>query len=214
MLSVLGRRIFLEALPTLLYLVALTFFLLRVVPGGPFDGERAWPPEVKAELERRYGLDQPLPAQFGHWLSGLARGDLGSSFQYQDQGVSSMIADALPVSLSLGAWALALSIALGISLGGLAAWKRGSPLDRATLYGTIAAMSLPPYLPAAVGVLVFALWLGWLPPALWESPASMVLPVATLALRPTAILTRLVRASMIESLGADYIRTALGKGLP
>ncbi|MCM2323652.1 MAG: ABC transporter permease [Oligoflexia bacterium] len=201
------------AVPTLLLLATLTFFLLRLAPGGPFDGERAWPPEIMANIQARYGLDRPLPVQFGQWLADLARGDLRESFQYIGRPVSEIIGESLPVSLGLGIWALLFSIVIGIPLGCLAAWKRNTWLDHSAMFIAIAGVSLPSYLVASVLILVFALWLGWVPPALWEEPSSAILPVLTLGSRPMAIIARLTRASMLDSLNADYIRTAYGKGL-
>ncbi|MCM2276493.1 MAG: ABC transporter permease [Oligoflexia bacterium] len=207
------RRL-LSAIPTLLLLATLTFFLLRLAPGGPFDGDRAWPPEIMANIQARYGLDQPLPAQFARWLGDVSRGDLRESFQYIGRPVSEIISESLPVSLMLGSWAMLFAVALGIPLGCLAAWKRNTWLDHSAMFLAIAGVSLPSYLVASVLILVFALWLGWVPPALWEEPGSAILPVLTLGSRPLAIIARLTRASMLEALSGDYIRTAYGKGLP
>jgi oligopeptide transport system permease protein len=213
MLPVLVRRVFLEALPTLLFLLAATFVLLRLVPGGPFDGDRAWPPEIKRHLEARYGLDQPVPEQLARWLKGVAKGDLGESLEYLDRPVTGIIAEALPVSLLLGSAALALSVSLGVLIGGVSAWKKDTWADRSLSLAMMVGLSLPAYLPASLLILLFALWLGWFPPARWDEASSAVLPVLTLAIRPTAIIARLTRAEAIEALGADYVRTALGKGL-
>jgi oligopeptide transport system permease protein len=201
------------AVPTLFLLSLITFFALRLAPGGPFDSERAFPPEVEAAIQARYGLDRPVPEQFARWMGDVVRGDLHESFQYLGQPVTEIIGESLPVSVQLGLWSLLFSVALGIPLGALAAWRQNTVWDASAMFLAIAGVSLPSYLVASVLVLVFALQLGWFPPALWEGWASLVLPVVTLGLRPMAIIARLTRATMIETLQSDYIRTARGKGV-
>jgi oligopeptide transport system permease protein len=168
---------------------------------------------VEEAIQARYGLDRPLPEQYGRWLGDVLRGDLHESFQYLGQPVTELIGESLPVSIQLGLWALLFSVALGIPLGAVAAWRQNTVWDASAMFFAIAGVSLPSYLVASVLVLVFALQLGWLPPALWEGPASMVLPVVTLGLRPMALIARLTRASMLETLQSDFIRTARGKGV-
>ncbi|MCC7441246.1 MAG: ABC transporter permease [Bdellovibrionales bacterium] len=204
----------LDAALTLTVLVALTFFLLRLAPGGPFDADKEWPPEIKANIERRYGLDQPLPAQLMKWMADVAKLDLNESYFYQGLPVRELLAEAIVPSAWLGFWALALSLFVGIPLGAVAAWRQNSWVDFTAMFASVAGVSLPSYLAASVLVLVFSLQLGWLPPALWETPSSVVLPALTLALRPLCLIARLTRASMVEAMGADYVRTALAKGLP
>jgi oligopeptide transport system permease protein len=205
----------LAALPTLFILATLVFFLLRLAPGGPFDGERVFPPDVKAAIDAHYGLDRPLWVQWFLWMkAALLHFDFGESFHFIGRSVNELIAHSLPNSLLLGALALILSIAVGIPLGVLAAWRQGTWMDSSAIFFAIAGVSLPSYLVASCLVIVFSLHLGWFPPALWEEPASAVLPVLTLALRPLAITARLVRSSMIETLSADFIRTAHAKGAP
>lgn len=208
-----GVRRLAMAVPTLLLLVILTFFILRLVPGGPFDGDRVWPPEVQANIEARYGLNQPIAVQFAQWLKDASRGDLRESFQYIGRPVSEIIIESLPVSFQLGFWSIIVSLLVGIPFGCMAAWKQNSWLDHSSMFLAIAGVSLPSYLVASLLILVFALWLGWLPPALWEDPGSSVLPILTLAFRPMAVIARLTRAQMLEAFHADYIRTAYGKGL-
>lgn len=201
------------AIPTLFLLSVVTFFSMRLAPGGPFDGERSFPPEVEAAIQAKYGLDESLPKQFGVWLGDVLHGDLRESFQYIGQPVTAIIGDSLPVSLQLGLWALLFSIVFGIPLGAVAAWKQNTHWDASAMFVAIAGVSLPSYLVASVLVLVFSLQLGWLPAALWDGPSSMVLPVITLGLRPMALIARMTRASMIETLASDYVRTARGKGV-
>lgn len=202
-----------SAIPTLLLLATLTFFLLRLAPGGPFDSDRSFPPEVQANIMAKYGLDQPVHVQYATWLKDLAQGDLRESFQYIGRPVSEMIGESLPTSLLLGSLALIFAVLIGIPLGALAAWKQNTWLDTTSMFIAVSGVSLPSYLVASVLVLFFSLHLGWLPPALWEGPSSMILPIVTLGFRPMAIIARLTRTSMIETLSADYIRTAYSKGL-
>jgi oligopeptide transport system permease protein len=203
----------LGAIPTLWLLATLTFFLLRLAPGGPFDSDRAWPPEIKANIERKYELDQPIRVQYAHWMRDLARGDLRESFQYLGRPVTEIIGQSLPTSLGLGALALLFAVGLGVPAGAVAAWKRGTWLDSSAVFLAVAGVSLPSYLVASVLILVFSLWLRWFPPALWDGPSSWVLPAITLGSRPLAIVARLTRATMLEALQSDYVRTAYGKGL-
>lgn len=205
------RRV-LEAIPTLLILLTLTFFLLRFAPGGPFDTDRALPPEVMANIEARYGLDQPLWVQYKDWVADAVQGDFRESFQYYGRPVSEIIGSSLPISVQLGLMSLVLCLAMGIPLGCVAAWKKNSIWDASSMFLAIAGVSLPSYLVASILILVFSLGLGWLPPALLDEPLSWVLPVVTLGLRPVAIVARMVRASMLEALASDYVRTALSKG--
>ena len=211
MLPFLARRTF-SAVITLLLLATLTFFLLRLAPGGPFDAEVAWPPEIQAHLLARYELDLPLCTQYLHWLRDLAHGDLRESFQYLSEPVSRIIAESLPVSVALGGVSLVLAVLIGVALGGWAAWRRGSWVDRVAVAFAVAGGSMPPYLVASILILVFALWLRWLPPALWDEPGAMILPVLTLAWRPLAMIIRLSRASLLEALRTDYVRAAYGRG--
>lgn len=213
MLSYLTKRLA-SAIPTLAILTTLTFFLLRLAPGGPFDSDRAWPPEVQANIVAKYELDLPVSIQFAHWLRDLIlHGDLRESFQYTGRPVTQIITDSLPVSLELGFLSLLFALILGLPLGCIAAWKRNRWLDWLSTFIAIAGVSLPSYLLASGLILIFALKLGWLPPALREGPESLILPVITLGSRPLAMIARLTRASMIEALSEDYIRTARGKGL-
>ena len=202
----------LSAVPTLLGLFVFTFVLLRLAPGGPFDSDRAWPEAVQRNLEAKYGLDRPMPEQFVRWTLSALQGDLGTSFQFLDQPVTQVIRDAIPASLWVGGLSLFFALVLGIPLGCLAALKRGTWLDWGSMILAVAGISLPSYLVASLLILVFAMSLGWLPPALWESPSSLILPVVTLALRPLALIARLTRASVLDAIHSDFARTARAKG--
>lgn len=198
---------------TLFILATLTFFLIRLAPGGPFDSDRAWPAEIEAHIKKVYELDLPVATQYRHWLSSAMHGDLRESFQYLGRPVSEILGDSIPVSLQLGSIALLLAIAIGIPLGCVAAWKRGSIFDYSAVFIAVSGISLPTYLVASALIFIFAYQLEWLPPALWETPQSMLLPVVTLASRPLAVIARLTRTAMLDVLQADYIRTANAAGV-
>lgn len=203
-----------EAGLTLWLLATLCFVLLRAAPGGPFDAEKAAPPEVQAALEARYRLDQPLPAQYLHWIGDVLRGDLGPSFQYPDYTVNELLAASLPVSVLNGGLALLLALGLGIPLGVAAALRAGRWSDRVLMFGAGLGLSVPKFVVAPLLVLVFAVLLQWLPAGGWDgSWRSVVLPVIALALPNLAYCARLTRASLLETLSADYLRAARGRGI-
>jgi oligopeptide transport system permease protein len=214
MLGYATRRI-LQAIPTLLLIVAAAFFLMRAAPGGPFDDERALPPEIEANLQAAYGLDQPVTVQFVRYLGGLVRGDLGPSFRMKDFTVAELIGRGLPVTLSIGAAALLLGIGLGVPLGLVAGLRQNGWADHAVMSVALVGIAVPNFVVAPVLALVFGLYLGWLPVAGWEpgSAKHLVLPVIALALPLVAYLARLTRGSLLEVLQAPFIRTARAKGL-
>ncbi|WP_374474417.1 ABC transporter permease subunit [Arenimonas sp.] len=208
----LGRG--LEALLTLWLLATLCFVLLRAAPGGPFDAEKAAPPEVEAALAAQYRLDLPLPSQYAHWIGDVLRGELGPSFQYPDYTVNELLAASLPISLLNGGLALALALLLGVPLGTWAALRAGRWTDRVLMFGAGLGLSVPKFVVAPLLVLVFAVALRWLPAGGWDgSWRSAVLPVVALALPNLAYCARLTRASLLDVLGADYLRAARGRGL-
>ncbi len=210
-LFVMRRR--LEAVFVVWIIASLTFVLLRVLPGGPFDSEKALPPEVMANIEAKYKLNEPLLNQYLDYIGSLARGDLGQSYKYTSRGITSIIMESLPNSIQLGVFALIISYMLGIPIGLIAAWKRGSALDFSSMMVAISGQSLPSFLVAPIFILVFAKWLGWLEPALWEGPTYYIIPMVVLGIRPAAVIARLTRASVLEVIHSDYIRTARAKGL-
>ncbi|QSX78978.1 ABC transporter permease subunit [Agrilutibacter solisilvae] len=203
----------LEALLTLWLLATLCFVLLRAAPGGPFDAEKAAPPEVQAALAQQYRLDRPLLAQYGAWLGDVARGDLGPSFQYPDYTVNQLVAQALPVSALNGGLALLLALLLGIPLGVLAALRAGRTLDRALMFVAGLGLAVPKFVVAPLLVLLFAVTLHWLPAGGWGEWRNLVLPVVALALPNVAYCARLTRASLLETLSAEYLRAARARGL-
>jgi len=202
-----------QAIPVLWIVATATFALLRFLPGGPFDSEKSLPPEVLRNLESRYGLDRPLSEQYASYLGGLLRGDLGPSYKYLGRDVRDVIADSLPVSAELGAWALAIAALGGTALGLAAGMRRGSTLDRAIIMGTLVGVSLPSFVLGAALMLGVGLGLGWLPAGLWDGPAHRVLPALALAALPLAYVAQLTRAQVIGVAERDHVRTARAKGL-
>lgn len=205
-----------EAVPTLLIVVTLSFFLIRLAPGGPFDLERPLPPAAMENLKRIYGLDQPLIVQYGRYLASLARGDLGPSFSFRDLTVNDLFARGLPVSATLGALALILALALGLLLGTLAALRRGRLADRVVGLAASLGLALPTFVTAPLLQIGFGLTLAWLPVGGWNggNPKNLVLPVLTLALPQVAAIARLTRTALVEVLGQPHIRTLRAIGLP
>jgi oligopeptide transport system permease protein len=208
------RRL-LTAIPTLFIVATLAFALLHAAPGGPFDNGKPMPQAIKASIEKAYHLDEPVWRQYGRYLGRLAHGDLGPSFQYRNRSVNELIAQGLPVDLTIGGLALLLALLLGLPLGALAAVKRGTAWDSAALGLALLGISVPVYVIAPLLILVFAVTLNWLPAGEWADGnwRHLVLPVVALSAPYTAIIARLLRASLAEVLEAPYIRTARAKGL-
>ena len=200
--------------PTLWVIATITFFMMRLAPGGPFQSEREIPEAARATLEARYGLDRPLHEQYGRFLVNAVKLDFGPSYKYPTQQVREIIASGFPVSLELGAWALLLALLAGVPLGVIAANRQNTATDYATMSATLLGVSVPNFVLGPLLVLVFSLTLYWLPPALWLGPANRVLPVLTLSAIYLAYIARLTRGGMLETLRQDYIRTARAKGLP
>jgi oligopeptide transport system permease protein len=216
MLSFILRRL-LVAIPTILILIVISYVLMFSAPGGPFNGERALPPEVMANIEARYGLDQPYVVQIWNYVWNIVvHFDFGPSFRYRDQTVSGLIAQGFPVTLTYGLWAFAVAVVLGVALGVLAAIRHNTWLDYLATGSAIGASVLPNFVLAPILVLVFTLWLGWLPGGGWNGGQwqYIVLPVIALATTYLASIARIMRSSMIEVLNSNFIRTARAKGLP
>ena len=209
------RRL-LGAVPTLALIVTMSFLLMRLAPGGPFDEEQPLPAEIRENLERAYGLDQPLYVQLGRYVAGLLRGDLGPSFKFKDFSVSELVATGLPISLQLGALALLVAVLAGIPAGIVAALRHNTATDHAMMSLAVVGVAMPVFVVAPLVTLIFGVHLGWLPVAGWEPGrwADMVLPVLTLALPIIAYVARLTRASMLEALRSPFVRAARGRGVP
>ncbi|WP_417069318.1 oligopeptide ABC transporter permease OppB [Niveibacterium terrae] len=216
MLKFIARRVFLEALPTLLLLATLTFFMIRLAPGGPFSSEMNVPPEVLAHIQARYHLDQPLWQQYLGYLGDLAHGDLGPSFKYKDFTVNELVASSLPVSFRLGLFAFVIALLVGVSAGVVAALRQNTWIDYGVMTIAMTGVVIPNFVLAPILALIFAIWLKILPAGGWEGGRAIyvVLPVAVLCQHYIAVIARITRGSMIEVLGSPFIRTARAKGLP
>ncbi len=214
MAAYLARRL-LVGIPTLLVIVTVAFFMMRLAPGGPFDAERALPPEIERNLLAAYDLDQPLVLQYFDYILGVLQGDFGPSFRYRDFTVAELLLTGFPASLKVGGLAMLLALAVGTGLGTLAALRQNSAADYAVMATAMTGITIPNFVTAPLLTLVFGVWLSWLPVAGWGggSLRHLVLPVIALALPQVAYIARLTRGSMIEVLGANYIRTARAKGL-
>ena len=207
---ILGR--ILQAIPTLLIIAALTFFMTRMAPGGPFDSEKPIPEEIKERIEAHYGLDKPLHEQFFLYIGNLLQGDLGPSFKYVGWEVSELIAQAFPVSAQLGLFSLAIALALGLPAGIVAALRKNSPWDYVPMSLAMLGICLPTFVLGPALILLFSTQLGWFSPMGWYSMSDIVLPSLTLGLFYAAYIARLTRAGMLETLSQDYVRTARAKG--
>jgi len=209
------RRV-LATIPTLLAVITVSYLLVHAAPGGPFDSERSVSPAVLANLQAKYHLDLPPWQQYLHYLNNLLHGDLGASFRYADWSVNELVAAALPVSLAIGGTALLISFFAGVALGIAAALRQNSAADYGVmLVGNLGSV-VPSFVIGPVLILVFALWLRWLPAGGWDdfAPRFMILPVALLTFINVATIARVMRGSLIEVLHSNFIRTARAKGLP
>jgi oligopeptide transport system permease protein len=209
-----ARRI-LTSIPTLLVIVTVAFFMMRIAPGGPFDRERALPAEIEKNVLAAYDLDQPLLVQYADYLLGVLQGDFGPSFKYRDFTVAELLWTGFPASLEVGGLAILLAVVLGIALGTLAALRQNTGFDYAVMATAMTGITIPNFVMAPLLTLIFGVWLSWLPVAGWNggAPRNLILPVIALALPQIAYIARLTRGSMIEVLHANYIRTARAKGL-
>ena len=200
-------------LPVLFVIVSLSFFMMRLAPGGPFDQERALPEQVRLNIEARYHLDEPLWRQYLRYLGDVARGDLGPSFRYPDRSVNELLRLGFPVSLRLGLCALGVALGLGGTAGILAGVKRNAFSDYLSMGFALGGVSIPNFVLGPILMLVFALGLHWLPVAGWGTWRHLILPSITLGTFYAAYVARLTRAGMLEVIGQDFIRTARAKGL-
>jgi len=191
----------------------LTFFVMHAVPGGPFDSEKKFPPEIKKNIEAKYHLDQPVYVQYGYYLRDLAHLRFGPSLKYINRQVEDILIDTFPVSLVLGLAALCWAVAVGVLAGVVSAIRRDTVLDRLSILGATLGISIPNFVLGALLILVFSHRLKILPPALWEGWRYLILPALTLGAGPAAYLARLTRSSVLEVLEKDYVRTARAKGL-
>ena len=216
MYSYILRR-FAVAIPTMLILIVISFMLMFAAPGGPFNSERAVPAVVMANMEARYGLDQPYWKQMATYVwNVVTRFDFGPSFQYRDRTVNDVIAQGFPVTIVYGAWAFVIAVVLGLTLGTVAAIRQNTWIDYLAVGISIGAQVLPTFVLAPILVLVFTYWLGWLPGGGWNGGQwqYLIMPVIALSTSYMASIARIMRSSMLEVLNAGFIRTARAKGLP
>jgi oligopeptide transport system permease protein len=217
MLAYTMRRL-LVAIPTMLIIIAVAFFMMRLAPGSPFDTERALSPEIRAQLNQYYGFDKPIFMQFIDYLVGLGKLELGPSLIYKDQSVSEIIGSGFPVSITIGLSALVLATCIGVPMGLIAALKQNSGPDYSIMALAMAGICIPSLVVGPILSLVFGVYLGWLPTAGLDlgkmTFETLLLPVITLSLAQIAIISRLVRSSAVEVLRSNFVRTARAKGLP
>ncbi len=204
------------AIPTLLIQVTLSFFLMQAAPGSPFTGDFNMPPEILANLEAKYHLNEPLWKQYAFYLWDLVHGDLGPSFKYKDYTVNELVAQSFPVSMTIGIAAFIVTVISGVTLGTIAALKQNSWLDYIIMIFSMVGVVLPSFVIAPLLVLAFSVSLHWLPAGGWNDGSwqNMVLPVSAMAILYMAAIARIMRSSMIETLNSNFIRTAKAKGLP
>ncbi len=215
MLSFIVKRV-LVAIPVMLIIITMSFFLMRAAPGGPFTSERKLPPEIEANILAAYDLDKPLHIQYIKYLKNVVRGDFGPSYKYKDFTVNELIASGLPVSVRLGVSAILLAIFLGIPLGTIAALNQNKFPDFSVMAIAMVGITIPIFVVAPMLTLQFGVNMGILPVAGWKDGklTHMILPVISLALPQIAVISRLTRGGMLEVLRSNYVRTARAKGLP
>jgi len=200
---------------TLFFIITITFFMVRLAPGGPFDAERSFPPDILRQLEARYDLDKPILVQYGLYMKRvLFEFDLGPSTRYADRSVNALIKDSLKPSIILGLGALMVALLVGVTAGLLASLNHNRRLDYGPMALAMVGVSIPDFVMAYILVIIFAVNLQWLPVATVESWQGFILPCVTLGLVYAASIARLTRGGMLETLGQDFIRTARAKGLP
>jgi len=205
------RRL-LQTIPVLFVIITATFFMVRFVPGGPFTGEKAIPPEIMRNLEAHYGLDQPLWKQYATYLGSIVRGDLGPSFKYPNRTVNEIIGAKLPVSLELGAWSLLVALGIGLPLGILAATRHNTWLDYLCSTVGVAGICIPTFVMGPLLAIIFGIYIGWFNVSGWDEASDRVLPALTIGLFYAASIMRLTRGGMLEVLNQDFVRTAHAKG--
>jgi len=216
MFSFIVRRTF-SSIPTILILILISFALMRLAPGSPFSTDRGLPPEVLANLEAKYGLNLPWYEQIYTYLRGiLFEFDFGPSFKYTDRSVNDILAQGFPVTLTYGLWSFVVAVAVGIPLGIAAAVKHNTKLDYAAVGFSIGAQVLPNFVMAPILVIIFTLWLNWLPGGGWNGGQwqYLIMPIIALSTSYMASIARITRSSMLEVLSSNFIRTAKAKGLP
>lgn len=204
-----------EAIPTLLILITVSFFLMRFAPGSPFSSERTLPPQVMKNINAKYGLDKPVMEQYTTYLTNVLQGDLGPSFKYKDYTVNELVAAALPVSAKIGSVAFIFAVFFGVSIGTIAALRQNTWLDYSVMSTAMLGIVMPSFVLAPVLIYLFSINLQLFPAGGWldGSAKYMVLPVLSMSMMYVATFARITRGSMIETLNSNFIRTARAKGL-
>ncbi|KZN14477.1 oligopeptide ABC transporter permease OppB [Marinomonas sp. TW1] len=215
MFTFISKRI-LEAIPTLLVLITISFFLMHAAPGSPFSSERALPAEVLANINAKYHLDEPVINQYFYYLGGLLQGDLGPSFRYKDFTINELIAQSFPVSAEIGIWSFLVALILGVGCGIIAALRQNSWVDYSVMAFANLGIVLPNFVLAPLCILFFSIYNHWLPPGGWNGGAwpYLIMPVIAMSTSYIAQIARITRGSMIETMHSNFIRTAHAKGLP
>ena len=203
----------LQGIPVLFVVATLTFIIMRLVPGGPFDQEKKLPPEILANIEAKYHLDQSVGVQYLFYLKQLIHGDMGPSYKYIGRDVTDIILDTFPVSITLGLLAMLIVVGVGVPVGVWSAYRQNSIVDQVFMFFATLGISIPSFVLGTILVWVMSHKLQWLPPALWEGPRYMILPAIALGAPFTGYIARLIRSAVLEVLASDYIRTARAKGL-
>ncbi|EOD00481.1 ABC transporter permease [Caldisalinibacter kiritimatiensis] len=201
------------ALLTIWVVVTITFFLMHAIPGDPFTNEKKIPPEIMENLKRKYGLDKPLIVQYGKYLQNLLRGDLGDSMHFKARSVNKILGESFPVSAKLGLLSVGLGAVLGITFGIIAALNRAKFFDYFVIILAVIGVSVPQFVFGSLFQWLFGVKFQWFPVAQWGTPAHYVLPVCALGFRMIAYIARMMRTSMLDVLGQDYVKTARAKGL-
>ncbi len=214
MLKFILKRI-LEAIPTMLVLITVSFFLMRFAPGSPFSSERTLPPQVMANINAKYGLDKPVLEQYTTYLTNVIQGDFGPSFKYKDFTVNELVGAALPVSAKVGAVAFIFAVVFGVSVGTIAALRQNTWIDYGVMSTAMLGIVMPSFVLAPVLIYIFSINLGWFPAGGWHDGGwkFMTLPVLGMSMLYVATFARITRGSMIETLNSNFIRTARAKGL-
>lgn len=214
MLKFIAKRIF-EAIPTMLVLITISFFLMRYAPGNPFSSERPLPPEVMANINAKYGLDKPVSEQYLTYLTNIVQGDFGPSFKYKDYTVNELIASALPVSVKIGLAAFVFTVIMGVTVGTIAALKQNTWIDYTIMSTAMLGVVMPSFVLAPVLIYIFAIQFSLFPAGGWQDGGFeyMALPALGMSLLYVATFARITRGSMIETLNSNFIRTARAKGL-
>lgn len=202
-----------SALVILWVIISITFVLMHAIPGGPFTSEKKLPPQVKASIEAKYHLDDPLWKQYADYIGGVVTGDLGPSYKYEGRSVNDIIGESFPVSAQLGLLALCVAIVGGITAGAISAMRPNGIIDYVITFISTLGISVPTFIIGAVLVYVVGFELRWFPVAMWRGPSYMILPVLTLAAQPMAFIARLTRSGLLDVYQQEYIRTARAKGL-